>query len=73
MSAIAGVAVGLAAALALTRVMSTLLFGVSATDPRIFAGASLFLAAVAIVASYIPARRAMNVDPTISYATSKAS
>jgi putative ABC transport system permease protein len=64
--AIAGVAVGLGAAFALTRVMSTLLFGVSATDPTIFAGASAFLAAIAIIASYIPARRAMNVDPTVS-------
>jgi putative ABC transport system permease protein len=64
--AITGVGVGLCVALALTRVMSTLLFGVSATDPAIFASAALFLAAVAIVASYIPARRAMNVDPTVS-------
>jgi putative ABC transport system permease protein len=63
---ITGVSVGLCAALALTRVMSTLLFGVSATDPAIFVSASLFLAAVAIIASYIPARRAMNVDPTVS-------
>ncbi len=61
-----GVAVGLGAAFALTRVMSTLLFGVSATDPAIFASASLFLAVIAIVASYIPARRAMQVDPTVS-------
>ena len=64
--ALAGVVVGLAGALALTRVMSGLLFGVSATDPLIFGGAALFLAAVALLASYIPARRAMSVDPTVS-------
>jgi len=64
--AIIGVGVGLGAASALTRVMSTLLFGVSATDPALFASAALFLAAVAIVASYIPGRRAMSVDPTVS-------
>jgi predicted permease len=62
----AGVAIGLAGALGLTRVMKSLLFGVSATDPAIFAGAALFLAAVALAASYIPARRAMRVDPTVS-------
>jgi putative ABC transport system permease protein len=64
--ALTGVAVGLAGALALTRVIRNLLFGVSATDPFIFAGAALFLAAVALLASYIPARRAMRVDPTLS-------
>ena len=64
--ALAGVAVGLGGALALTRMMRSLLFGVSATDPMIFAAASLFLAAVALAASYIPARRAMRVDPTVS-------
>jgi putative ABC transport system permease protein len=64
--AVTGVAVGLVGALALTRVMRSLLFGVSATDPLIFAGAALFLAAVAMLASYIPARRAMSVDPTVS-------
>jgi putative ABC transport system permease protein len=64
--AVSGVAVGLGGALALTRVMRNLLFGVSATDPLIFAGAALFLAAVALLASYIPARRAMSVDPTVS-------
>jgi putative ABC transport system permease protein len=62
----AGVVVGLAGALALTRVMRSLLFGVSATDPTIFATAAVFLAAVALLASYIPARRAMSVDPTMS-------
>jgi putative ABC transport system permease protein len=64
--ALAGVAVGLGGALALTRVMSGLLFGVSATDPMIFSTAPVFLAAIALMASYIPARRAMSVDPAVS-------
>lgn len=64
--AAAGVLTGLAAALALTRVMSSLLFGVSATDPTIFAGASLFLGAIALAASYVPAHRATNLDPLTS-------
>ena len=64
--AVSGVLVGLAAALAMTRWMSSLLFGVSATDPVIFLSASLSLAAVALAASYIPARRAMRVDPMVS-------
>jgi putative ABC transport system permease protein len=64
--ALAGVVLGLAGAFGLTRVMRSLLFGVSATDPAIFLGAAVFLAAVAMLASYIPARRAMGVDPTVS-------
>jgi len=64
--ALAGVAVGLAGAFALTRVMRSLLFEVSTTDPMIFGAAALFLGVVALAASYIPARRAMSVDPTVS-------
>ena len=57
------VAVGLTGALALTRVMSSFLFGVSATDPLTFAGVAFMLIAVAFAASYIPARRAARVGP----------
>jgi ABC-type antimicrobial peptide transport system permease subunit len=60
----AGVAVGLLAAFGLTRLMSSLLFGVSPVDPMTFASVSLALGAVALVASYLPARRASSLDPT---------
>jgi putative ABC transport system permease protein len=63
---LAGIAIGLIAAFALTRVMSTLLFGVTATDPTTFALISLLLIAVAAIASYIPARRATRVNPIIA-------
>jgi len=61
-----GVVIGLIAAFALTRVMSTLLFGVTATDPATFTLISLLLIAVAALASYIPARRATKVNPIIA-------
>jgi len=63
---IAGLVIGLIAAFALTRVMSTLLFGVTATDPATFTLISLLLIGVAALASYIPARRATRVNPIIA-------
>jgi putative ABC transport system permease protein len=63
---IVGIVVGLIAAFALTRVMATLLFGVTATDPATFTLISLLLIAVAALASYIPARRATKVNPIIA-------
>jgi ABC-type antimicrobial peptide transport system permease subunit len=61
-----GIAIGLAGALALTRLMSSLLFGVSPTDATTFAAVPAVLAAVALAACYLPARRAARVDPTVA-------
>jgi ABC-type antimicrobial peptide transport system permease subunit len=61
-----GIVIGLAGALALTRLMASMLFGVSATDLVTFGVISLLLAGIALVAGYLPARRATKVDPLVA-------
>ncbi len=61
-----GIGIGLVASIAVTRAIQSLLVGVTPTDPTTFVGVSLLLAAVALVASYVPARRAAQVDPLLA-------
>jgi putative ABC transport system permease protein len=65
-TSVVGAAVGVAAAFALTRGLSGMLYGVTATDPLVFAGVPLLLIAVSAVASYIPARKATRIDPLVA-------
>jgi putative ABC transport system permease protein len=64
--ALFGIAAGIATALALTQLMTGLLYGVRATDPITFSAVAIVLAATSLLACYIPARRAMNVDPIVA-------
>jgi ABC-type antimicrobial peptide transport system permease subunit len=64
--ALIGIIAGLAGAFGVTRVIRSLLYNVTPTDPLSFGGVTLFLVAIAVLASYLPARRATNVDPIVA-------
>lgn len=66
LTALVGVLIGAGAAFALTRLMQSMLFGISASDPLTFAGVALLLIVVAVFAAYFPARRATRIDPMIA-------
>ncbi len=61
-----GLAIGLAISIPLARVLSSMIYGVGANDAITFGGTALLLAAVALLACYVPARRAMSVDPMVA-------
>jgi ABC-type antimicrobial peptide transport system permease subunit len=65
-TALLGIGIGLVAALGLTQLMKSLLFGIGATDPLTFISVAATLLFVALAASYLPARRAMRVDPLVA-------
>jgi ABC-type antimicrobial peptide transport system permease subunit len=64
--ALAGIAIGVAAAYGLTRLMASMLFAVKPTDPMVFTSVAALLGVVALLASYLPARRAVKVDPAVA-------
>jgi putative ABC transport system permease protein len=64
--ALLGIAAGAVLSLAITRLISGLLYGTAATDPATFAGVAALLGAVALLANYLPARRAASVDPVVA-------
>jgi putative ABC transport system permease protein len=67
--ALAGVAIGVASAFGLTRVLASFLFGVTARDPLVFVGVPLLLSTVALAGVWLPARRAAKVDPVVALRT----